>query len=232
MPARRTRPAKRDAATTREKILQAGLTEFGTRGFGGARTETIANRAKCNIRMLYHYFGSKEGLYLACLERVYAEIRTSERELNLLDSSPIEGITKLVEFTFDHMLNHQDFVRIAIVENMQRSRFLKKLAPLPSAASDLVSTIREILDRGSRQGQFRAGVDAVQLYVSILSLSYLHLSNRYTLSFTYETDLADREWIAQRRVHVTEMVLSYLSAQGDAGSNEARRQSASRPRCG
>ena len=157
----------------------------------------------------------KEGLYLACLERVYTEIRTSERALNLLDCSPVEGITKLVEFTFDHMLNHQDFVRIVVVENMQRSRFLKKLAPLPSAASDLVTTIREILDRGHREGQFRAGVDAVQLYVSILSLSYLHLSNRYTLSFTYETDLGAREWIARRRIHVTEMVLSYLSARGD-----------------
>ena len=82
-----------------------------------------------------------------------------------------------------------------------------------AAGKDIVTTIREILDRGSREGQFRDGVDAVQLYVSILSLSYLHLSNRYTLSFTYETDLGAREWIARRRVHVTEMVLSYLSAQ-------------------
>ena len=120
------------------------------------------------------------------------------------------------------MLNHQDFVRIAVVENMQRSRFLKKLAPLPNAASDLVTTIRELLDRGSREGRFRAGVDAVQLYVSILSLSYLHLSNRHTLSFTYETDLAAREWIAQRRVHVTEMVLSYLSVREDGDLAELR----------
>ena len=216
MPARRTGTVKRDATVTREKILRAGLTEFGARGYGGARTETIAKRARCNIRMLYHYYGSKEGLYLACLERVYSEIRTSERELELLDCSPIEGITKLVEFTFDHMRTHQDFVRIAVVENMQRSRFLKKLAPLPSAASDLVTTIRDILERGSRDGQFRDGVDAVQLYVSILSLSYLHLSNRYTLSFTYETDLADPDWIARRRTHVTEMVLSYLSVHRPA----------------
>ena len=212
MSARRTRPVKRDAAVTRERILRASLAEFGTKGYGGARTEAIAKRAQCNIRMLYHYFGSKEGLYLACLERVYTNIRARERELDLLDCSPVEGIRKLVEFTFDHMSNHQDFVRIAVVENMQRSRFLKKLAPLPSAASDLVTTIREILDRGRREGQFRDGVDAVQLYVSILSLSYLHLSNRYTLSFTYETDLADPEWIARRRIHVIEMVLSYLSA--------------------
>ena len=119
------------------------------------------------------------------------------------------------------MLNHQDFVRIVVVENMQRSRFLKKLAPLPSAASDLVTTIREILDRGAREGQFRAGVDAVQLYVSILSLSYLHLSNRYTLSFTYETDLGAREWIARRRIHVTEMVLSYLSVRSPHQPEEA-----------
>ena len=63
---------RRDAVATKARILKAGLAEFGAKGYGGARTDGIAKRAKCNVRMLYHYFGGKQGLYLACLEKVYS----------------------------------------------------------------------------------------------------------------------------------------------------------------
>ena len=203
---------RRDPAATKERILKSGLSEFGAKGFGGARTASIAKRAKSNIRMLYHYFGGKEGLYLACLERVYGRIRARERELNLLDLDPPEAITRLVEFTFDHMRQDQDFVKIAGVENTQRGRFLKKLSPLPSAAMELIETIERILKRGQAAGQFRSDVDAVQLYLSILALSYTHLSNRHTLSITYGLDLGDSEWLDERRKHVTKVVTAFLAA--------------------
>ncbi len=174
--------------------------------------ESIAEAARCNIRMLYHYFGSKEGLYLACLEHVYTEIRERERELSLLDLGPLEGITKLVHFTFDHMHDNQDFVQIAVAENLQGGHYLEKLKPLSEAALGLIATIETLLRRGQRKGIFKKGVDAVQLYVSILSLSYLHLSNRHTLSINYATDLGDPKWISARRAHVTDMVLAYLQA--------------------
>lgn len=209
-PAKRSNATRRDAAATKERILKAGLADFGAKGYGGARTEAIANRAGCNIRMLYHYFGSKEGLYLACLERVYTKIRRSERDLKLLDLSPLEAIRKLVAFTFHHMRDNPDFVQIAVVENLQHGRLLKKLEPLPGAAFDLVRTIETILARGQAEGVFRGNVDAVQLYVSILALSYVHLSNRHTLSFTYGTDLGAPGWLAERERHVSEMVLAYL----------------------
>ena len=101
---------RRDAAATKARILKAGLAEFGARGYDGARTVSIAKRAKCNIRMLYHYFGGKEGLYLACLQKVYLHIREEEQKLNLCDLSPVEALEKLVHFTFDHMRKNPDFV--------------------------------------------------------------------------------------------------------------------------
>ena len=103
---------KRDAAATRERVLRAALAEFCEKGFGGARTAGIAARAKCNIRMLYHYFGNKEGIYLAALEHVYAELRAEEEKLDLLHLGPTEGMATLVEFTFDHMLSHQEFIKM------------------------------------------------------------------------------------------------------------------------
>lgn len=204
-------PIKRDAAATKERILRAGIAEFGAKGYGGARTAVVAKRAKCNIRMLYHYFGGKQALYLACLDRVYLKIREEEQTLELKSLEPMEAIRRLVEFTFDHMRSHPDFVRMAGVENTQRGAFIKKLPHVANAAASLIASIEKILSRGVEAGIMREGLDAFQLYISILSLSYLHLSNRYTLSITYGRDLADKAWLDSRRAHVCDMVESYVA---------------------
>lgn len=203
---------RRDAAATKERILRAGMVEFGAKGYGGARIADIAKRAKCNIRMLYHYFGGKKNLYLACLDRVYSRIRAEEKQLNLRELGPIDAIRHLVGFTFDHMLNNPDFVRIAGVENTQGGSFIKKLPHVANAAIDHIETIDEILKRGAQAGDLRGDIDAFQLYISILSLSYLHLSNRHTLSLTYGRDVADPNWLKARRAHVTDIILCFVKA--------------------
>ena len=205
-------PQKRNAAATRERILKVGLAEFCAHGYGGARTARIARQANCNIRMLYHYFGSKEALYVAALERVYSQIRTEEKELDLASLEPVEGIAALVEFTFDYMAGHQEFVELAIIENIQHGKYLKRLKSIPQGTVNLIEGISELLRRGQKAKLFRKGADPVQLYISILSLSYLHLSNKYTLSISYGEDLQDADWLAERRAHVKDMVLAYLRA--------------------
>lgn len=202
----------RNAAATRERVLNAALVEFGSRGYGGGRIAEIAAGAKCNIRMVYHYFGSKEDLYIACLEQVYKNIRSEEQTLNLAKLKPEAALKQLVEFTFEHMKNNPHFVRLAGVENTQRGEYIKKIPSLANAATDLIETIDDILKRGAKTGAFKKNLDAFQLYISILSLSYLHLSNRYTLSITYGRELNDEQWLAERRAHVTDMVLCYAKA--------------------
>ena len=207
---RKDRQPKRDAGATREKILRAGIAEFCAHGYSGARTARIARRGRCNIRMIYHYFGSKEGLYVAALERVYGEIRAREEELDLLQLDPVSGIAALCEFTFDHMSAHQDFVKLVIIENIQQGRHLRKSKVVPQATQPLVETIGQLLRRGQEQGVFRHHVDPVQLYFSIMSMSYIHLSNKHTLSISYGQDLDDPEWLEGRRTHVRDMVLGFL----------------------
>ena len=203
---------KRDPAVTREKLLRAALAEFCENGFSGARTVHIAARAKCNIRMLYHYFGNKEGIYLASLELVYAQLRSREGELDLLHLSPENGMVALVEFTYDHMLSHQEFTSMIGIENIQKGKFLRRSKAVPKDAMPLVKSIRSLLRHGQKQGVFRKRVDAIQLYVSILSLCYVHISNKYTLSITFGQDLTDKEWVNARRKHVRELVMGFLRA--------------------
>lgn len=206
----RVLPKKRDASATRARILSAATEEFCARGYDGARMEQIVARADCNIRMAYHYFGRKEELYLAVLENAYQQVRSREVELDLKHLEPVEGMKALIEFTFDHIAGHPEFVALMTNENLLKGRFLKNSTTVPQATTPLVSAIRSLLSRGKKAGVFHKNVDPVQLYITILSLSYLHISNRYTLSIMFQQDLQDENWLRTRKQHACDVVLSFL----------------------
>lgn len=89
-------------------------------GFSGARVdEILAAQTRTSKRMIYYYFGSKDGLYLA-VERAYGKIRTLESSLSLDDQDGIRHVRSLVESTFDHDDANPDFVRLVAVENIHR----------------------------------------------------------------------------------------------------------------
>ncbi|MCP4329245.1 MAG: TetR/AcrR family transcriptional regulator [Alphaproteobacteria bacterium] len=201
---------KRNAAATRENILAAGIAEFCAHGYNGARTERIAKQAGANIRMIYHYFGNKEDLYLAVLERVYQRVRSQEEKLSLRDQAPVEGMVRLIDFTFWHLAENPEFIGLVSNENLLEGRYLKRSQAVPQMTPPLVEAIRDLLVRGEHAGVFRAGVDPVQLYITVLSLCYIHISNRFTLSVMFQTDLTDTAWLDRRRRHAQDVIIAYL----------------------
>ena len=200
----------RDAERTRAAILDAATQEFARHGLSGARVDRIAIKADINKRMLYHYFGGKEALFLAVLEATYARIRTAETTLSLLDVAPEESVRRLVEFTWRYYLEHPEFIPLLNNENLYRARHLKRSPSLKAMNSPLIDTLAQVLGRGRRDGVFRPGVDALQLYVSIASLAYFFLSNNHTLSAIFGRDLATPAARRARLAHMTAMVLGYL----------------------
>ena len=88
----RLKLAVRDAGATKLRILAGARIEFADHGYMGARVDRIARTAQANKRLLYYYIGNKEALYLATLERAYADIRTAERELRLEQLEPLAAI--------------------------------------------------------------------------------------------------------------------------------------------
>jgi AcrR family transcriptional regulator len=204
------RGSRRDPEKNRERILAAALEEFSRYGLGGARVDRIAARAGANKRMLYYYFGNKEALFLAVLESRYAHIRQAEQGLHLGDLNPAEGMRRLVAFTWNYYLKHPEFLTLLNSENLHRARHLRRSRQIAAMHSPLVATLRGLLARGVRRGQFRRGVDPVQLYISIAALGYFYLSNRYTLSTIFERDLLAPRSKAARLQHMTALVLGYL----------------------
>jgi AcrR family transcriptional regulator len=203
-------PTRRDPAKNQERILRAATAEFARHGLGGARVDRIAERAGANKRMLYYYYGNKEALFLAVMEASYLRIRNAERSLKLGETDPAEGIRRLVEFTWAYYLKHPEFLTLLNSENLHQARHIKRSKDIPAMHSPFVATIEDLLKRGVKAGQFRRGVDAVQLYISIASLSYFYQSNRHTLSTVFARDLFAPKHRAERLKHMVELVLGYL----------------------
>jgi AcrR family transcriptional regulator len=200
----------RDADRTRLAILRAAMTEFADKGLGGARIDAIAERAGVNKRLLYYYFENKDDLFLAALELTYADIRDAEQALHLELEDPVEAIRRLVAFTWQHYVNHPEFLHLLNGENLHRARHLKRSTRIREMNSPLIQTLGDVLERGRRAGLFRGGIDPVQLYISIAGLTYFYLSNQHTLSTIFGRDLAAGKAMAERLSHVTEVVMGYV----------------------
>jgi AcrR family transcriptional regulator len=201
---------ERDPERTRATILAAATEEFSARGLDGARVDDIAARSGVNKRMIYYYFGDKNGLYLSVLEASYAAIRNAELKLHLTDLEPVEAMRELIRFTWRYFIEHPEFLSLLGTENLHRARHLKTSKNIRDLHSPLVGNITSVLERGRRAKVFRPGVDAVQLYVSIASLGFFYLSNRHTLSTIFGRDLSAPDALAERGRHIEEVVLGYL----------------------
>ena len=172
--------------------------------------DRIAQRAGANKRMLYYYFGDKDGLFLAALEERYEHIRSAERMLDLEHLDPREALERLVRFTWDYFLEHPEFMTLLNSENLHKGRHVRRSRRVQDMHSPLVETLRAVLRKGEAQGLFRKGVDPVQLYISIAGEVYFSLSNRYTLSRIFDRDLMAPRALAARCRHVTQMILNSL----------------------
>lgn len=208
--ARAERPAQRDPERTRASILAAATQEFAENGMGGARVDAIAERAGINKRMLYHYFGDKEQLYLAVLEEAYISIRTAEKSINLSDLEPEQGIAELAMFTWRYFLEHPEFLSLLGTENLHRARWLRQSTRLKELHSQLMGKLSDLLDRGRVKGLFREDVDPLHLYLTMAALGYFYLSNQYTLSTIFGRDLAERANLEGWERHIVHVTLASI----------------------
>ncbi|MBN8942057.1 MAG: TetR family transcriptional regulator [Rhizobiales bacterium] len=203
---------KRDSVGTRARILNVATREFANKGFEGAKTDDIADRARINKRMIYHYFSSKEQLYLAVLEAVYDQARSAEHRLDLERLEPLDALARFVEFTFDSFVRDRTFINLLATENRQRAKVLKKSERVNTMNSPIIAAMDGILKAGVDKGTIRPGLDALQLWITITGVCYFFFSNIYTLSVIFETDFEKAEVIAERRAHVVDFVMRGVRA--------------------
>ena len=205
-------PRSRPRAPTREAILAAAQHEFAANGLSGARVDAISRRARANKRLIYYYFGNKDGLYLAALERVYEGLRGAERKLDLDHLEPETAIRRLIEFNFDYSRKHPELISLINNENLHRAKHLRKSSKVRELHSPFVRMIGDILKRGVAKGVFRPGLDPVEIYITIAAIGYFYLSNNWTLSAIFARNLSSHAACERRKKHNIDMILHALRA--------------------
>ena len=201
---------QRDAERTRMEILEIASREFADRGFAGARVDEIASQTRTTKRMIYYYFGSKEQLFVAVLERAYATIRAAEQTIDVDHLDPAAAIRRLAELTFDHHEAHPDFIRLVSIENIHRAAHITGTDDFAGQNSPVIELIEGILARGRRQGAFTRDVDAVDLHMMISAFCVFRVANRHTFGAIFDRDLTDPGLRERYRTMVGDMVVDYL----------------------
>jgi len=200
----------RGRIASRESLIGAAVAEFARKGFEGARVDEIAAAAGVNKQLVYHYFSSKQGLYLAALESVYAQIREKERRLSLGELEPREAMAQLVGFSFDYLLQHPEFIALLADENRNKGVHVLASDKLRQMHTPFRDMLAATLQAGIARGLFRADFDPVNVYISIAGMSYFFFSNNHTLSAIFGRRLDSRAALASRRHHVIAFALNAL----------------------
>ena len=199
-----------DPARTMAGILEVATAEFAAKGLSGARIDEIASITKTSKRMIYYYFESKEGLYVAVLEEAYRRIRQIEQQLHLEDLAPEEALRKLVGFTVDYQWNNPDFVRLVMNENIHRGEFLAQSKTIQGLNIPVVHAVQQVYERGVEQGVFRANLDPLDLHMTMSALSFFNVSNHHTFSLIFKYSLENAVNYQARRESITETMVRYV----------------------
>lgn len=204
---------RRDPARTRARLLQAAVAEFSDHGFSGARTDRIAQCAGTNIRMLYHYFGSKDALYVAVLEAVLADLRHDELQLDPDALAPLDGLLRIFDFVDNHFAAHPGLRKLLAFENLNEARHLARSTRIAEMSTPVLNLIRSLLARGAASGELRPGMDALHLYVTMVSLAYYSRAHAFTLSRIFNKDLHKPGWQKAHKSLTRQMVAAFLAPQ-------------------
>jgi AcrR family transcriptional regulator len=200
-----------DPARTMAEILAVATHEFADKGLTGARIDEIAAATRTSKRMIYYYFGSKDGLYLAVLEEAYRRMREIEADLHLADLEPLAALQKLVEFTYDHHRDNEDFIRLVMNENIQRGDYLRQSKNIQSLNSIAIQSLQAVYARGVAQGVFRPGLDPVDIHSAISAFTFFNVSNRHTFGVIFKDKASLGKAETLKRQHVVDLILRFVS---------------------
>ena len=205
--ARKTGVREQAAQTTRDNILKAATKVFARYGYEGGSVEKISKAAKSFDRMIYYYFGSKEGLFIEVLEETYRRMNDAESKLDLDTARPLEALQDVIRFVVGYYRKNPEFITLLNTENLHKGKHISKSMRAREYSSPAIEVIRRVLDSGQAQGLFRKDVSARDVYLLIAATGYFYMSNRHTLAAFLGEDLETPDALAHWEAFVIDTVL-------------------------
>jgi AcrR family transcriptional regulator len=204
------KPARQGPDETKRDILDIATEEFAEHGLTGARVDAIALRTRTSKRMIYYYFGGKEGLYAAVLDRAYASIRSIESDLHLEKIEPIEALRRLIDSTFDYDEAHPEFIRLVSIENINNARHMRRLRSIRVNNRSVLRVLSDILERGRANGVFPREIEPIDLHMVISALCFFRVSNKHTFGSIFGIDFAKPKTRARHKALLSDILLAFL----------------------
>ena len=198
---------EQNAQATRDSILRAATKVFAKHGYDGGSVEKISTAAKSYDRMIYYYFGSKEGLYIEVLEGIYRRMNEAESRLALDVAQPLEALRAVIRFVLDYYRKHPEFITLLNTENLHKGKHIAKSLRAREYSSPAIAILGEIMQNGVAQKLFRDDLRTRDVYLLIASLGYFYLSNRHTLSAFLGDNLEAPDALAHWEGFVLDTVL-------------------------
>lgn len=187
--------------------MRAATRIFAKHGFSGARVDQISKAAKSHDRMIYYYFGSKEGLYIAVLEDLYRRFNDAEARLKLNVEKPEEALIAVVSFMWDYYQRNPEFITLLNDENLHRGKHISKSLRAREYSSPAIRILESVLASGAQKKVFRKDLLGRDVYLMIAGLNYFYLSNRFTLSAFLGEKLENQDAMVHWQQFVIETVL-------------------------
>jgi AcrR family transcriptional regulator len=206
-PPRRSHAEAREAAI--EQILDIATEEFVEKGLAGARIDEIAGKA--TKRKIYYYFGGKDELYRAVLERAYRRVRESEGGVDIEQGSALEALRRLIEHDVRYHSQHPELVRLVMNENIHRAEHLKQIENLPEGNRKVIAMLTRLIERGEAEGTFQTGIDPIKLHMNMTALSFYNVSNQFTFSHNFGLDMSSAEAVEQRAREVADIITAWVT---------------------
>lgn len=210
----RKRP-KRTAARSRDRIIKAAIAEFALKGLDGARVDEVARRSGVNKTLLYQYVGNKDHLFTAALEAAYQTIRERQQGFLARQMDPETGVRQIVHLLMSIWVEHPEYGQLLASENFHRGKHVKRSKVIGKMYQELIEALTDLLERGVAQGVFRRNIDAIDLYISISSLSAYYVAHQHTLNAIFHIDAMDPRRLHQRESHIVDMILRYVRLKPD-----------------
>ncbi|MFW5876048.1 MAG: TetR/AcrR family transcriptional regulator [Myxococcota bacterium] len=103
---------ERNAEETKARILEAATGEFARKGYDGARLRDVAETAGVHHALLHHYYGDKEGLFRAVVERAFESASSRAFEALRSTRDVYELAERYVDTIVDFYADNPSLVQI------------------------------------------------------------------------------------------------------------------------
>ncbi len=210
-------PGKR---TTMNRLLAIARNEFGRNGLADARVENIARDAGVTKQLIYHYYGSKENLFVAVLDESSESIMSELVSMNVDHLAPPDALRSMLNRFFDQYSNDPllgalalEGIRYHDAHETPRNRFLE-LAP------GLIAKLAGILQRGVASGVFKPVINPRLFLATAALVTTGWFTNRYSMSALTGLETTSPEGMAIWRQYSAEFILASISAAPNNGAGD------------